>query len=238
MAMEKILIVDDEPNICEVLRTILVKEGYTAITATDGEEALAKFASVHPDLVLLDVMMPGMNGYTVMREIQKRSNVPVILVTAKSEPNDEALGLDLGAEDYITKPIDKTKLLARIRARTRKSGQPSAEQSQRRGRVDYAAMCCAWTARSSRHRRRSLSCSTASLPIRTMSIPETSFSMRSGALNTTAIPARLTYTSSACAKSSKAFPINGACGRSGASAINSPCRMNPRLRRIPRSNRC
>ena len=137
MAMEKILIVDDEPNICEVLRTILVKEGYTAITATDGEEALAKFASVHPDLVLLDVMMPGMNGYTVMREIQKRSNVPVILVTAKSEPNDEALGLDLGAEDYITKPIDKTKLLARIRARTRKSGQPAPEQSQRRGRVDY-----------------------------------------------------------------------------------------------------
>ena len=113
MAMEKILIVDDEPNICEVLRTILVKEGYTAITANDGEEALAKFAAMHPDLVLLDVMMPGMNGYTVMREIQKKSNVPVILVTAKAEANDEALGLDLGAEDYITKPIDKTKLLAR-----------------------------------------------------------------------------------------------------------------------------
>ncbi len=137
MAMEKILIVDDDPNICEVLRTILVKEGYSAVIATDGEEALAKFAAAHPDLVLLDIMMPGMNGYQVMREIQKKSGVPVILVTAKSEPNDEALGLDLGAEDYITKPIDKTSLLARIRARLRKSGPPQQDQTSRRGRVDY-----------------------------------------------------------------------------------------------------
>ncbi|MBQ8920671.1 MAG: response regulator transcription factor [Oscillospiraceae bacterium] len=137
MAMEKILIVDDDPNICEVLRTILVKEGYSAVTANDGEDALTKFTAAHPDLVLLDVMMPGMNGYQVMREIQKKSAVPVILVTAKSEPNDEALGLDLGAEDYITKPIDKTSLLARIRARLRKSGQPQPDQSSRRGRVDY-----------------------------------------------------------------------------------------------------
>jgi len=137
MAMEKILIVDDDPNICEVLRTILVKEGYSAIVANDGEDALTKFTAAHPDLVLLDVMMPGMNGYQVMREIQKKSNVPVILVTAKSEPNDEALGLDLGAEDYITKPIDKTSLLARIRARMRKSGQSQPDQPVRRGRVEY-----------------------------------------------------------------------------------------------------
>lgn len=137
MGMEKILIVDDEPNICEVIRTILVKEGYTAITANDGEEALVKFSAIHPDLVLLDVMMPGMNGYTVMREMQKRANVPVILVTAKSEPSDEALGLDLGAVDYITKPIDKIKLLARIRARTRKTGQSIQDMGMHRGRVEY-----------------------------------------------------------------------------------------------------
>ncbi|MBR6107949.1 MAG: response regulator transcription factor [Oscillospiraceae bacterium] len=137
MAMEKILIVDDDPNICEVLRTILVKEGYSALTANDGDDALIKFTAMHPDLVLLDVMMPGMNGYQVMREIQKKSNVPVILVTAKSEPNDEALGLDLGAEDYITKPIDKTSLLARIRARLRKNGPAAPDQGVRRGRVDY-----------------------------------------------------------------------------------------------------
>ena len=126
MAMEKILIVDDEPNICEVLRTILVKEGYTAITATDGEEALAKFSSMHPDLVLLDVMMPGMNGYTVMREIQKRSNVPVILVTAKSEPNDEALGLDLGAaEDVIgIEALEDEELPVLLLAKIVVSGRP------------------------------------------------------------------------------------------------------------------
>ncbi len=113
---EKILIVDDDKNISELLRIYLVKEGYQPLIAFDGEEALSVFADERPDLVLLDVMMPKLDGWQVCREIRRMSNTPVIMLTAKSETFDKILGFDLGADDYIVKPFDAKEVLVRIKA--------------------------------------------------------------------------------------------------------------------------
>ena len=91
MAMDKVLIVDDDKNICDLLRVYLEKEGYTTMISNDGEEAVVKFNALHPDVVLLDVMLPGMDGWQVCREIRKKSNVPIIMITAKSETFDKVL---------------------------------------------------------------------------------------------------------------------------------------------------
>ena len=93
MAAEKILVVDDDKNICELLRLYLEKEGYSVILSHDGEEALVKFNALKPDFVLLDIMLPGLDGWQVCREIRKKSNVPVIMLTAKGETFDKVLGL-------------------------------------------------------------------------------------------------------------------------------------------------
>ena len=127
MAMEKVLIVDDNQDICNVLRLYLEKEGFTTIISNDGEEAVTKFNTLHPDIVLLDVMLPGMDGWQVCREIRKKSNVPIIMITAKSETFDKVLGLGLGADDYIVKPFDTKEVVARIRAISRRVGQQPAE---------------------------------------------------------------------------------------------------------------
>ena len=104
MANEKILVVDDDTNICELLRLYLTKEGYQVTIANDGEAGLAQFGQVKPDMVLLDVMMPKMDGLEVCRRIRKLGNTPVIMLTAKGETFDKVLGLELGADDYIVKP--------------------------------------------------------------------------------------------------------------------------------------
>ena len=101
MANEKILVVDDDTNICELLRLYLTKEGYQVTTANDGEEGLDKFNQVKPDMVLLDVMMPKMDGLEVCRRIRKLGNTPVMMLTAKGETFDKVLGLELGADDYM-----------------------------------------------------------------------------------------------------------------------------------------
>ena len=114
MANEKILVVDDDANICELLRLYLTKEGYQVTVANDGEEGLEKFNAVKPDMVLLDVMMPRMDGLEVCRRIRKAGNTPVMMLTAKGETFDKVLGLELGADDYITKPFSPTELNARV----------------------------------------------------------------------------------------------------------------------------
>ena len=116
MANEKILVVDDDANICELLRLYLTKEGYQVTTAGDGEEGLEKFNQIKPDMVLLDVMMPRMDGLEVCRRIRKAGNTPVMMLTAKGETFDKVLGLELGADDYMVKPFDAKEVVARIKA--------------------------------------------------------------------------------------------------------------------------
>ena len=125
MALGKILVVDDDKNICELLRLYLEKEGYSVILAHDGEEALIKFETLHPELVLLDIMLPGLDGWQVCREIRKKSQTPIIMLTAKGETFDKVLGLELGADDYVVKPFDTKEIIARVKAVLRRVGQNS-----------------------------------------------------------------------------------------------------------------
>ncbi|MGI6030361.1 MAG: response regulator transcription factor [Eubacteriales bacterium] len=112
----KVLICDDDANIAELLRLYMEKDGYEVSVAGDGMTALRTFDNFHPDIVLLDVMMPGMDGWQVCREIRSRGNVPVIMITAKGETFDKVLGLELGADDYIVKPFDMKEVQARVKA--------------------------------------------------------------------------------------------------------------------------
>ncbi|MEE1198850.1 MAG: response regulator transcription factor [Acutalibacteraceae bacterium] len=118
---KKILIVDDDQNICELLRLYIEKEGYTAVLAYDGQAALTQFNNTSPDLVLLDIMLPKLDGWQVCREIRKTSDTPIIMLTAKGEVFDKVLGLELGADDYVTKPFETKEIIARIKAVLRRS---------------------------------------------------------------------------------------------------------------------
>ena len=117
----KVLVVDDDPNICDVLRMYLENEGYSVILAYDGEEALVKFNALKPDIILLDVMLPSLDGWQVCREIRKTSETPIIMLTAKGETFDKILGLELGADDYVSKPFDTKEVIARIKAVLRRT---------------------------------------------------------------------------------------------------------------------
>ncbi len=129
MSMEKIMVMDDDRNICELLRLYLEKEQYSVVIANDGNEALTRFAAESPALILLDVMMPGLDGWQVCREIRKKSNVPIIMLTAKGETFDKVLGLELGADDYIVKPFDTKEIVARIKAVLRRTGSAPAPEN-------------------------------------------------------------------------------------------------------------
>ena len=120
---EKILVVDDEPEIVRFVRAYLEDAGFQVVTASDGQEAL--FAARHekPDLVVLDLMMPGMDGWGFIRSFRRESTVPVIMLTARVEETDQVLGLELGADDYVTKPFSPRALIARVRAVLRRAGQ-------------------------------------------------------------------------------------------------------------------
>lgn len=113
---EKILVVDDDQNICELLRLYLEKEGYKTMLAFDGQQAIDGAKSFIPDLILLDIMLPKFDGWQVCRQIRKESNVPIIMLTAKGETFDKILGLELGADDYVTKPFDTKEVIARVKA--------------------------------------------------------------------------------------------------------------------------
>ena len=127
MSMRKIMVVDDDQNICELLRLYLEKDGYTVVIANDGEEALSKFSAENPDLMLLDIMMPKLDGWQVCREIRKKSNVPIIMITAKGETFDKVLGLELGSDDYVVKPFDPKEIVARIKAIMRRTGKSASD---------------------------------------------------------------------------------------------------------------
>ncbi len=128
--MSRILVVDDEKNICELLTLYLVKEGYTVETAGDGEDAVRKFSSFNPDLILLDIMLPKKDGWQVCREIRQSSGVPIIMLSAKGETFDKVLGLELGADDYVTKPFDTKEVMARIKTVLRRAGNSPDETRQ------------------------------------------------------------------------------------------------------------
>ena len=112
----RIMVVDDDPNIRELVRLYLEKEGFEVTCAERGDEAVKLFRASPPNLMLLDVMLPGMDGWQVCREVRKISNIPIIMLTAKDETFDKVLGLELGADDYIVKPFDMKELVARIKA--------------------------------------------------------------------------------------------------------------------------
>ncbi len=116
----KILVADDEPNIIRLLRLYLRNEGYEVVAASDGRQALERFGQEHPDLVLLDLMMPELSGLEVCTEIRKHSEIPIIMLTARSEDIDKIVGLELGADDYITKPFNPREVVARVKAALRR----------------------------------------------------------------------------------------------------------------------
>ncbi len=116
VSKQKILIVDDDENIAELISLYLIKECFDTRTAADGEEALSLFREYGPNLILLDLMLPGIDGYEVCREIRKTSSVPIIMLSAKGEIFDKVLGLELGADDYMIKPFDSKELVARVKA--------------------------------------------------------------------------------------------------------------------------
>ncbi|MBR4249151.1 MAG: response regulator transcription factor [Verrucomicrobia bacterium] len=130
MSKQKIMIVDDDNSIAELISLYLIKECFETSIVNDGEDALTCFAEFHPDLILLDLMLPGMDGYQVCREIRKTSRVPIIMLSAKGEVFDKVLGLELGADDYIIKPFDAKELVARVKAVLRRTFVPKEETAK------------------------------------------------------------------------------------------------------------
>lgn len=127
---KKILVVEDEKAIADILDFNLKKEGYTVVCAYDGEDGLEKAMSESPDLILLDVMLPKLDGFEVCKSVRRTSNVPIIMLTAREEEVDKILGLELGADDYITKPFSMRELMARIKANVRRSVPPVSEAAE------------------------------------------------------------------------------------------------------------
>jgi two-component system response regulator ResD len=137
---QRILIVDDDENIAELISLYLIKECYDTMTVHDGEEALKVFQEFKPHLILLDLMLPGIDGYQVCREIRTKSQVPIIMLSAKGEVFDKVLGLELGADDYMIKPFDSKELVARVKAVMRRyqQAQNAVPESTQQGEfVEY-----------------------------------------------------------------------------------------------------
>ena len=150
--MQKILVVDDDPHIREVVRFALEKAGFSVAEAGDGREALGRFEASEPDLVVLDVMMPELDGAEVCRELRRRSRVPVVFLTSKDEEIDRVLGLEMGGDDYVTKPFSPRELVARVRAVLRRLAPAAREPAERvlrqgRLRLDLDAFLAFWDER-------------------------------------------------------------------------------------------
>ena len=135
--MDKILVADDDLNICELLRLYLEKEGFEVVMAHDGEEAVAKFESEKPSLILLDIMMPKLDGWQVCRQIRQKSDCPIIMLTAKGETFDKVLGLELGADDYMVKPFDTKEVVARIKAVLRRCTVTTSQTESSEGVIEF-----------------------------------------------------------------------------------------------------
>ncbi|AEZ62713.1 essential two-component response regulator [Streptococcus infantarius subsp. infantarius] len=119
--MKKILIVDDEKPISDIIKFNLAKEGYETVTAFDGREAITKFEEENPDLIILDLMLPELDGLEVAKEVRKTSHIPIIMLSAKDSEFDKVIGLEIGADDYVTKPFSNRELLARVKAHLRRT---------------------------------------------------------------------------------------------------------------------
>ena len=128
---QKILIADDDTNIAELISLYLIKEGYEARKVHNGRDALWAMQTFSPDLLILDIMMPEMDGYEVCREVRKISSLPIIMLTAKGETFDKVLGLELGANDYMVKPFDTKELVARVKAVLRRTAAPDTKNEKR-----------------------------------------------------------------------------------------------------------
>jgi DNA-binding response OmpR family regulator len=149
---QKVLVVDDEQNIRDLASIYLQKEGFTVETAANGKEAMARFADVQPALVILDVMMPGMDGFEVCRELRRAHDVPILMLTARGDDVDKIVGLELGADDYMTKPFNPREMVARVKAILRRfegGRKPqnaitvanlSVDKARREARVDETAI--------------------------------------------------------------------------------------------------
>src|SRR6202011_3549692 len=137
MAGQKILVVDDEDHILELARLYLSREGYQIDTVSDGAQALARCGQTKPDLVVLDIMLPNVDGLTICKEIRKLSQVPIIMLTARDEVTDKVVGLELGADDYLTKPFHPQELVARAKALLRRARiEPDAPKLIRAGKLE------------------------------------------------------------------------------------------------------
>ncbi|MBE6807996.1 MAG: response regulator transcription factor [Clostridia bacterium] len=136
MMQYKILIVDDDENICELLRLYLEKDGFQTVVANDGQLAVEYAKQHNPDLILLDIMLPLLDGWQVCREIRKTSDTPIIMLTAKGETFDKILGLELGADDYVSKPFDTKEVIARIKAVLRRSNDNDKQNQVSEVRYD------------------------------------------------------------------------------------------------------
>src|SRR4029077_19407335 len=133
----KILIVDDEAHIVELARLYLTREGYEVEGVGDGAQALSRFAQLKPDLVVLDIMLPGVDGLTICKEIRKQSQVPIIMLTARDEVTDKVVGLEVGADDYLTKPFHPQELVARAKALLRRArSEPDQPKLVRAGKLE------------------------------------------------------------------------------------------------------
>ena len=207
----RILLVDDDPNIVQLVRLYLEKEGYEVETADRGDTAVEMFRKNPPHLMLLDIMLPGMDGWAVCREIRRTSNIPIIMLSAKGETFDRVLGLELGADDYIVKPFEPKELVARIKAVSRRyqSGDnaPAKEISFTGLTVNISRYSVVYAGKE---------------VTPTRCLPASSCWSRCGGSISSAIPARWTCMSSACAKNCRAASsMAGRSRRCGAWAISS-----------------
>ncbi|MBP3729376.1 MAG: response regulator transcription factor [Lachnospiraceae bacterium] len=137
MSKQKVLIVDDDTNIAELISLYLTRECYETAMAHDGNAALELWRSFSPDLILLDIMLPGMDGYQICREIRSKSNVPIMMLSAKGEVFDKVLGLELGADDYMIKPFDNKEMVARVKAILRRSQKKEKPEESRDKQVSF-----------------------------------------------------------------------------------------------------
>lgn len=136
----KVLVVDDEKNIVDIIKFNLKKEGYEVVTAADGEEAVAKNKEENPDLILLDIMMPKMDGYEACKKIRETSATPIIMLTARAEEVDKVLGLEIGADDYVTKPFSVRELMARVKANLRRQAPAVPETAGNDNALTFGAL--------------------------------------------------------------------------------------------------
>lgn len=225
---QKILIVDDDENIAELISLYMTKECFETKLVYDGESALREVNSFAPDLILLDLMLPGIDGYQVCRKVRQKSQTPIIMLSAKGEVFDKVLGLELGADDYLEKPFDTKELIARVKAvlRRYKTAAP-AEPASDAKQVSYPNLTINLTNYSViynnkpwRCRQRNSNFCTSSLHRPTMYTPANNSSTKSGVMNTSETRAPSMCISSGCARRLKTMK-HGALQPSGALATNS-----------------